>query len=150
MRRLALAIPLMLAAGPAAANTVAITACIAAVKDQTGRTLSEFDAIYRQKFLAPDTVRWPGVECTVMDGKVRDLKIDGKPVVVAGWPSPEAKRSFQKLAAETQEAIQLLQTRQGLLQQRLIEAEAALRQPGADTAAVEARVRSGIAEATGR
>ena len=150
MRPLILALPLICAATAAGANTVAINACIAAVQEQTGRTLSEFDATYRQKFLQPDIVRWPGVECTVMDGKVRDLKVDGQAVVVAGWPSPEAKRSFQELAAETQEAIQLLQTRQGLLQQRLIEAEAALRPPGADTAAVKARVRDGIAEATGR
>ncbi len=149
MRCLILTLPLLLVASSAVANTVAINACIAAVQERTGRSLSEFDATYRQKLLQPDIVRWPGVECTVMDGKVRDLKIDGQAVVVAGWPSPEAKRAFQQLAAETQDAIQLLQTRQGLLQQRLIEAEAALRQPGSDPDAVSARVRQGITEATG-
>ncbi|QLQ18585.1 MAG: hypothetical protein HZT43_07805 [Exiguobacterium profundum] len=101
---LILALPLVLCATAAAANTVAINACIAAVQEQTGRSLSEFDATYRQKFLQPDIVRWPGVECTVMDGKVRDLKVDGQAVVVAGprrkpsaasrsWPPRRKRRS---------------------------------------------------------
>jgi hypothetical protein len=152
MRPLApLAVLLSLALAPAAhANARAIAECQAAVEARTGQRPNEFDATYRQRLLQPDTVRWPGIECEVMDGKVKNLKIDGAAVIVSGWPSPEAKRTYDQLAAETNDAVRLLETRRDLLRQRLAEAEARLKARGSNPDEVAAFVRDGITQAVGK
>jgi hypothetical protein len=111
--------------------------------------VSEFDAIYRQRLLQTDLVRWPGIVCEVKQGKVWSLSVDGAPAVTGGWPSPEAKAAYRQLDEETAEAIRTLDTRRALLAQRLAEAERQLRLPGTDIGGVTDYVRGGIGQALG-
>jgi hypothetical protein len=145
------ALCLLLAPAPALANSAdSIRACMAEVQRTTGRAVSEFDAIYRQRLLQTDVVRWPGIVCEVKQGSVWSLKVDGANAVVGGWPSPQAKAAFDELDRATTEAIRTLETRRQLLTQRLSEAEAQLKQPAADIPAVTGYVTEGIERALGR
>jgi hypothetical protein len=148
---LTLLVPAMAVPMPAAAQSAdSIRACAAEVARTTGRTVSEFDATFQQRFLQTNVVRWPGIVCEVRDSAVWSLTVDGAVTVVGGWPSPEAKATFDQLDAETAEAIRTLDTRRQLLAQRLSEAEAQLRAPGADLVGATGYVRDGIAQALGR
>ncbi len=142
--------PLAVATPAAAQSADSIRACAAEVARTSGRTVSEFDATFQQRFLQTNVVRWPGIVCEVRDASVWSLTVDGTPAVVGGWPSPEAKATFDQLDAETAEAIRTLDTRRQLLAQRLAEAEAQLRAPGADLVGTTGYVRDGIAQALGR
>ena len=144
---------LALALAPAivqAGSTDSIRACMAEVSRTTGRTLNEFDAVYQQRFLQTDLVRWSGIACEVKQGRVWSLTVDGTPTVVGGWPSPEAKAAYDQLDRDTSEAIRTLDTRRQLLAQRLKDAGAQLRAPGADIPGVSAYVHDGITQAIGK
>jgi len=151
IRPVCLAAALLLPALPAlAAGADAIRLCAAEVVRTTGRTVSEFDATYRQRLLQGDLVRWPGIVCEVRQGKVYALSVDGAPAVSAGWASADAKLAYDQLDRETSEAIRTLDTRRALLAERLREAERQLRLPGADIPAVTGYVQGGIDQALGR
>lgn len=151
IRPISLAAALLLPALPAlAAGADAIRLCVAEVARTTGRTVSDFDATYRQRLLQGDLVRWPGIVCEVRQGKVYALSVDGTPAVNAGWASADAKLAYEQLDRETSEAIRTLDTRRTLLAERLREAERQLRLPGADIPAVSGYVQGGIDQALGR
>jgi hypothetical protein len=138
---------------PATAHAAAIDsirACAAEVQRSTGRAVNEFDAQFQQRFLQTSLVRWPGIVCEVRGTQIWSLTIDGVAEVVSGWPSVDAKLAYDQLDAATAEAIRTLETRKQLLSQRLREAEAALRTPGADIVGVEGYVRDGIGQAIGQ
>lgn len=136
--------------GGQAASADAIRLCAEEVARTTGRRVSDFDAIYRQRLLQGDLVRWPGIVCEVRQDKVWALSVDGTPAVSGGWPSPQAKAAYDQLDRETSEAIRALDTRRALLAQRLDEAERQLRLPGADIPAVTGYVQDAIGQALGR
>jgi hypothetical protein len=146
---LALALAVVPAAGRAG-SADSIRACAAEVQRTTGQRVNEFDAAFQQRILQTDIVRWPSIVCEVKNGAVWSLTVNGAAAVVGGWPSPEAKAAYDQLDAETADAVRTLETRRQLLAQRLTEAEAQLRMPGADIVGATGYVRDGIAQALGR
>jgi hypothetical protein len=126
-----------------------IRACQAAVQAKNGLVVDEFAASVKRRVLQTSFVTWPGIVCEVGSGQVRKLTINGAPVVENGWPSPEAKATYDALAQETASAIGTLEARRALLAQRLRGAESALRQPGTDALQISTGLRDDIANALG-
>ena len=150
MRRLlAAALALGMAGGqPAAAGEAEnIAACIAAVKDYTGRAVDEFNVRYEGSYLSFSVAEWEGVRCEVKLASVWNLEVDGEPAVDEGFAGRKAKELHQALELETDQAISTLEARIGILERRLEEAEAGLRKPQPDLDAIGAHVREGIEKA---
>ena len=148
---IAFVLAMSLSCGTAVASDAEnIKACIDAIKTNTARSVDEFDVAYQGSFFAFSVAEWPGIHCEVTLGQVYSLAVDGREIIVEGWPSPEAKETYEQLANEVEAAVNQLKTRQKLLEQRLDEAEKQLMQPGANVKAVTVYVRDGISKAVGR
>lgn len=127
-----------------------IQACSDAVHAYSDKAVDEFDVIYEGHILDPSTAKWPGVYCEVKLETVINLQIDGKPMIVDRWPSPEAKEAFDAIDRDVTAALDQLQTRKALLEKRRSEAEDKLRMPGSDIGAITKYVEDGIGKALGK
>ena len=124
MKKLTVILILMLYGTSSTANEADnIAACMDAVSEKTGRTVDEFDAIYDGNFLTFSVVRWPNVICEVGVGKVFNLTVAGKEIIVDGWPSPENKKGFDRISNQIDDAIAILENRIRILDSRRDEAE---------------------------
>ncbi|UWR25085.1 hypothetical protein K3757_11425 [Sulfitobacter sp. S223] len=147
---LALALALNLPAEAFAGEAGNILACIQAVEAFTGQVVDEFDVEYTGRILGMSTANWPGVECEPMLESVFNLSVNGKQYVVEGFAGMEAKRTFETLESETEDAVSLLNSRIRILERRLDEAEAQLKEPDLIISEIEDYVSVGIAKATGK
>ena len=126
-----------------------ILVCIKAVKDFSGKNVAEFDVRYTGRILGMRSAEWKGVKCSVKLGYIDNLTVDRKNYIVDGFAGIEAKRTFDLLEKETDEAVSLLESRVELLKGRLEEARAKLRLPNPDISSTKERIRDGISRATG-
>lgn len=126
-----------------------IMACISSVKLFSGKIVDEFDVRYTGRILGMSSAEWKGVNCSVKLGYIDSLTVDGKQYIVDGFAGVEAKRSFDVIEKETEDAVSLLESRVEILQRRLEEAKSRLKEPDPDISAIEAKIRDGIERATG-
>jgi hypothetical protein len=147
---LALGLALNLPAEAFAGEAGNIMACIQAVEAYTGQVVDEFDVEYTGRILGRSTANWPGVECEPMLDSVFNLSVNGTQYVVEGFAGMEAKRTFGNLESKTEDAISLLNSRITLLERRLSEAEAQLKEPNPSISEIEDYVFGGIVKATGK
>ena len=126
-----------------------IRACIDAIDAYSGKNVDEFDVRYDGRILGFSTASWPGVACEVSMDTVFNLTIDGKQYVVDQFSGVEAKKTFEMLSAETDEAIAILESRISSLKRRIDKTEKDLKIPNADISASSAYIMEGILKATG-
>lgn len=137
------------AATASADDTENISACADAVSERTGKEPDVFDVSYEGNIFDFSVAEWPGIRCEVKFGEVYNLIIDGRQEVSEGWPSTEAKTTYEELEAEVARAQRTLQSRQDLLGAALAEAAQVLRAHGSDVDSAATAVRSDINRALG-
>lgn len=127
-----------------------ILACINAVKAYTGKTVDEFDVTHTRRILTFSSAEWPGIKCEPVMNYVHNLTVDGKKYVIEGFAGSEAKRTYDDIEKETEDAVSLLKSRIKLLEQRLDRAEEQLKQPNPEIQEIRAFIDNGIKKATGK
>ena len=148
---LTIATTLLLTTGTAFAGEAEnIAACADAVKTYTGKNVDEFDVVYEGAFLSFSVAKWPEVECEVTLASVWSLRVNGNQYIVEGFSGLKAKNEYQKLEVKTKDAIALLNTREDILERRLLKAEEQLRSPKPNIKEIRAKIDQGIKKATGQ
>ena len=127
-----------------------ILACINAVKAYTGKVVDEFDVNYTGRFFNYSSAEWTGIKCEVLLDTVHSLKVDGKLYIVDGFAGYPAKRAYETMEKETDDAISLLESRIALLQRRLDQSEQKLKQQHPDISEIQLYITTNIGRATDR
>ena len=127
-----------------------IAACADAVNTYTGGKVDEFDVVYEGAFLSFSVAKWPKVECEVTLASVWSLRVNGNQYIVEGFSGLKAKNEYEKLEVKTKDAIALLNTREDILERRLLKAEEQLRSPKPNIKEIKAKIDQGIKKATGQ
>ena len=92
-----------------------IMACISSIELFSGKIVDEFDVRYTGRIITMSSAEWEGIDCSVKLGYIDSLTVDGKQYIVDGFAGIEAKRSFEVIEKETEDAVSLLESRVEIL-----------------------------------
>ena len=125
-----------------------VVACIKAAERLAGVTLDVVDARYQSRLFSRCTATWPNAECEVDYGKVYNLKVNGRDIVIDQFVGRETFDLNRQLETETKTAIEDLRTRIGTLEQRQREVTGCLRKDNPNLTKLAGYIRDGIEQAS--
>lgn len=127
-----------------------ISACVRKAKEFSGITLDEFAASYEGNILAMSIVKWNNAFCEVKLGNVYTLNLNGQEFVYKGFAGREAYNLNAALQAKTETAVNQLNSRIALINQRAEQVSVSLTKPKQDFKWLTRYVDEGIEKSLGK
>ncbi len=127
-----------------------IGSCVKKAKDLAKVVLDPFAVTYDGKILSMSTAKWSNAFCEVKFSDVYTLQIDGRDVVYKGYTGRASFELNQRLQAKTTDAINQLNSRIALLQQRASQVSVSLKLANPNHPWLEQYVDEGIQKSTGK
>lgn len=111
-----------------------IQACIDKARDFAEVNLTELEALYEGNIFTMSIVRWPNTTCEVKFGDVHNLIINGNQVLFNEFSGKSSFELNKALEIKTAAAIEQLNSRIELLEQRMRQVSENLKEPKPDHA----------------
>lgn len=127
-----------------------ITACVKKAKEFSGVTLDEFAASYEGNILSMSTAKWNNAFCEVKLGDVYTLNLNGQELVYKGFAGRESYNLNVSLQAKTEAAVNQLNSRIALINQRAEQVSVSLTKPKQDFKRLTKYVDDGIEKSLGK
>lgn len=127
-----------------------ISACVRKAKEFSGITLDEFAASYEGNMLSMSTAKWSNAFCEVKLGNVYTLNLNGQELVYKGYAGRESYNLNIALQAKTENAVNLLNSRIALINQRAEQVSVSLTKPKQDFKWLTRYVDEGIEKSLGK
>ena len=151
MKKIALAIFMIATCNPVfAGDAENISACVRKAKEFSGVNLDEFAASYEGNILSMSIVKWKNAFCEVKFGNVHTLNINGQELIYKGYAGRESYNLNMALQAKTEAAVNQLNSRIALINQRAEQVSVSLTKPKQDFKWLTRYVDEGIEKSLGK
>ena len=127
-----------------------ISACVNKAQKYSGVVLNDFDVSYEGNWIAMSIAKWNNAYCEVKLGEVLKLEVNEKLLVVDGFSGQDSLELNGSLQGKTDAAINRLNARIALLQQRMENVTEKLKQTKPNHKELTEYIDDGIEKAFGK